>query len=180
VKMLANRSKSGKRLPKTSHAAARTSFCMKVWGGTDVAIETRAAVCITKSFVWFRLSWETSTARVYFSVRQNLRLQGPRKLSLKCEAPAKNSRGAAAGQAPAANFSSVVADKAAILSPIQSSMQKYSFRRATASDAGMVRDITRAAVADSEIVHMKKSVEGWSVLERKPAPDLIRGGQRFA
>jgi hypothetical protein len=44
----------------------------------------------------------------------------------------------------------------------------------------MVRDITRAAVADSEIVHMKKSVEGWSVLERKPAPDLIRGGQRFA
>jgi GNAT superfamily N-acetyltransferase len=39
----------------------------------------------------------------------------------------------------------MAADKAATLSPKQSPMQKKSFRRATASDAGTVRDITRAA-----------------------------------
>ena len=43
-KMLEKRSNSGKRVPKPSHAAARTSFCNNTFGGTDVARETMAAL----------------------------------------------------------------------------------------------------------------------------------------
>jgi hypothetical protein len=50
-KMLENLSNSGKRAPKTSQAAARTSFCKNTWGGTDVARETRAAVDIVRSLL---------------------------------------------------------------------------------------------------------------------------------
>jgi hypothetical protein len=43
-KMLENLSNSGNRVPSLSQAAARTSFCKSVCGGTEVASETRAAV----------------------------------------------------------------------------------------------------------------------------------------
>jgi len=64
AKMPENLSKSGKRLPSTSQAATNTSFCKNVWGGTDVASETRAAVGIARFLLLFRYR-ETSTKRVY-------------------------------------------------------------------------------------------------------------------
>src|SRR5260370_24240321 len=69
-KMLAYLSNSGKRSRSESQVAARTSFCKNMWGGTDVARETRAAVGIARSLLPLQL-WETSTRVVYSSVRED-------------------------------------------------------------------------------------------------------------
>src|SRR5487761_2529609 len=84
--MLENLSKSGKRLPNTSHAATRTSFCKKVWGGTDVASERRAAVCMTRSFVSVSVMMETSAGSLYFVGYEKLRSNG--SLKRETRAPA--------------------------------------------------------------------------------------------
>src|ERR1700721_2591489 len=56
--MLAKRSKSGKRLPKMSHAAANTSFCKKICGETDVASETGQPYALRNLSRGFLLLWK--------------------------------------------------------------------------------------------------------------------------
>jgi len=68
----------GRRSRSESHVAARTSFCKNMWGGTDVARETSAAVGIARSLLPLQL-WETSTRAVYSSAREDHRVESDTK-----------------------------------------------------------------------------------------------------